>query len=438
MFAAQAVVTGVSLHAQSNRYRPPSSPAQSPTPPWTTVPPSSSVGSFAAPPPNAQDDTPGNAGTFSINSRSPTKGRSVGSPLSYGPPATDPFEFSKRDPEFSKTLQSKLSKSAASVVKFGNQAGGQILGTVVSTNGMVVTKYSVVKTMQFFVLPDQTRGTFRIIGFDEKKDLCLVRVNQRGLTPIQFRNDLDDLNDLNPVGPRGNFENRSPTPLSVTLKPPTIGTLAMSVGHQNQLAAFGMVTLGHHDFGIQQPQCPDCIDMGVTISPYPSLTRINGVVYPLRKGLKVLRVYPRSVGEQAGLLVGDLINTVNGVRASERQVFDREVKKIRSGDFVTLKVFRLGNAKSLTFKIPSAKKTPFDRWGGGPYSERRFGLGPVIVHDSVIAPEDCGGPLVDVDGNVIGINIARAMRVASFAINIEDVYLFVKRRSPETKLQFNE
>jgi hypothetical protein len=102
-----------------------------------------------------------------------------------------------------------------------------------------------------------------------------------------------------------------------------------------------------------------------------------------------------------------------------------------------MKVFRRGAPIDLAFKVPLVKKTKYDRWGGGPYSERRFGLGPVVVHDSVIDPQDCGGPLVDVEGNVIGINIARAMRVASFAIGIEDVYLFIKTRSPETKLTFD-
>ena len=31
-------------------------------------------------------------------------------------------------------------------------------------------------------------------------------------------------------------------------------------------------------------------------------------------------------------------------------------------------------------------------------------------------PEDCGGPLVDLEGRVLGINIARAGRVESYAL----------------------
>jgi serine protease Do len=34
----------------------------------------------------------------------------------------------------------------------------------------------------------------------------------------------------------------------------------------------------------------------------------------------------------------------------------------------------------------------------------------------VIRPSDCGGPLVDLDGKVLGINIARAGRVETWAL----------------------
>ena len=39
-----------------------------------------------------------------------------------------------------------------------------------------------------------------------------------------------------------------------------------------------------------------------------------------------------------------------------------------------------------------------------------------IQHDSVLNPGDCGGPLVDLEGKAIGLNIARAGRVESYAL----------------------
>jgi serine protease Do len=57
-----------------------------------------------------------------------------------------------------------------------------------------------------------------------------------------------------------------------------------------------------------------------------------------------------------------------------------------------------------------------DHWGGGPFSDRRWGFAKVIPNDLGISPTECGGPLVDLDGHCVGVNIARALRVASYAL----------------------
>jgi serine protease Do len=58
---------------------------------------------------------------------------------------------------------------------------------------------------------------------------------------------------------------------------------------------------------------------------------------------------------------------------------------------------------------------------GSELSQRRAGFPVVLQHDGVIRPTDCGGPLVDLDGRVVGINIARAGRVESYAVPSEAV-----------------
>jgi len=40
----------------------------------------------------------------------------------------------------------------------------------------------------------------------------------------------------------------------------------------------------------------------------------------------------------------------------------------------------------------------------------------VFQHDTPLFPEHCGGPMVDLDGQVVGLNIARRGRAASFAL----------------------
>ena len=154
--------------------------------------------------------------------------------------------------------------------------------------------------------------------------------------------------------------------------------------------------------------------------------------------MEIQRVYPRSVSEQNGLYVGDLLQAINGVDISTRYELDKFAKSLRVGQKLSVKVFRDGKPKTLSTRIQSfAPKMLHDRWGGGPFSERRFGFHQVISHDSVIEPEQCGGPLVDLEGNVLGINIARAMRVASFAIPLHEVESFVRIVAPEIQLVYD-
>src|SRR5439155_7764402 len=55
---------------------------------------------------------------------------------------------------------------------------------------------------------------------------------------------------------------------------------------------------------------------------------------------------------------------------------------------------------------------------GSQLSEKR-NFPTILQHDTVIKPTDCGGPLVDLDGRVVGINVARAGRVESYALPSE-------------------
>jgi serine protease Do len=74
------------------------------------------------------------------------------------------------------------------------------------------------------------------------------------------------------------------------------------------------------------------------------------------------------------------------------------------------------------FQSQDPPPSRYDRWGGGPFSERRFDIPAVLPHDIPVAPEDCGGPLFDRHGRLVGINIARALRVATYAVPIERVW----------------
>jgi serine protease Do len=57
----------------------------------------------------------------------------------------------------------------------------------------------------------------------------------------------------------------------------------------------------------------------------------------------------------------------------------------------------------------------------GDFSPRRSGFPRVLQHDILGNRAVQGGPLLDLDGRCIGMNIARANRAESFAIPMEDL-----------------
>ena len=91
---------------------------------------------------------------------------------------------------------------------------------------------------------------------------------------------------------------------------------------------------------------------------------------------------------------------------------DRLLLKIKRGDETVLLGALLKNAAEFD---PDDRKE-FQNTLGGRLSERRGGFSGVLQHDTVLKPEHCGGPICDLDGKVVGINICRAGRVESYAL----------------------
>jgi serine protease Do len=97
---------------------------------------------------------------------------------------------------------------------------------------------------------------------------------------------------------------------------------------------------------------------------------------------------------------------------------------LKGGEAVQVVVKRKDEMKTFKVTLGSAPKDRGDfqnAMGSQKYtlSERRTGFGEVLQTDMVIAAKDCGGPVVDLEGNVLGINIARAGRVETWVLPSE-------------------
>jgi serine protease Do len=126
--------------------------------------------------------------------------------------------------------------------------------------------------------------------------------------------------------------------------------------------------------------------------------------------------------ERAGLKAGDVIRKVNGETIKGRPHLQETIRSHQPGDRVTLVFERDGKLQTVEAMLSSMsdlvhdERADFQNSLGGALSERRTGFPLAIQHDSVLRPSECGGPIVDLDGKVVGLNIARAGRVESYAL----------------------
>jgi serine protease Do len=142
-------------------------------------------------------------------------------------------------------------------------------------------------------------------------------------------------------------------------------------------------------------------------------------------GPRIQQVLAESAAEKAGLMVNDLVLEVNGKATKDRRTLIDTVRGHQPGERVRLLIKR--GDDNLTINATLADRyspEPMDRNDfqnslGGELSTRRAGFASVLQHDTVLSPNQCGGPIVDSEGKAVGINIARAGRVASFALPSE-------------------
>lgn len=137
------------------------------------------------------------------------------------------------------------------------------------------------------------------------------------------------------------------------------------------------------------------------------------------KGAAVTRVLSGTGADEAGLRVGDSIYQVNGMDVRSLRGFRSAIGSARGGDSVSLAVDRAEKQFEVQARLMDLSDELLDDTEmevNGAISARSTGFERVFLHDTVLEPHHCGGPVVNLDGRVVGINIARAGRVTSYAI----------------------
>ena len=146
---------------------------------------------------------------------------------------------------------------------------------------------------------------------------------------------------------------------------------------------------------------------------------------------KVASVSKDKGAQKAGIKVGDIIISADGVKLTEREDLIEVLKKKQPGDKVAIELTRDKKKLRLDVELSAREDvmTRNDQMSGGEnqLSARRSEFPRVIDHDTPLTKVSVGGPLLNLDGICIGMNIARASRVATFAIPARELSELIKR-----------
>jgi serine protease Do len=138
-----------------------------------------------------------------------------------------------------------------------------------------------------------------------------------------------------------------------------------------------------------------------------------------QEGVLVNLVEPAGSAAKSGMKKGDIIYEIVGKPVKNRDNLLEIMEGYKPGDTITVRVRR--GEEELALRVKLGQRSDFSRGDfqnsmGGQLSGRRTGFPAILQHDTVVRPTDCGGPLVDIEGRVLGINIARAGRVETWAL----------------------
>ena len=167
------------------------------------------------------------------------------------------------------------------------------------------------------------------------------------------------------------------------------------------------------------------IRVGITSGKSREIGREGGVMGVMlgnedNTGVLITDVVPQAAADKSGVRVGDIIQKVDGRAVRKRDHIVNIVGKKDPGDVVLLQVLRKKAEMQLRVTLGHRSVT-FDMFNrnmqmSGPVSKRKDNFPLILQHDLPLPREAMGGPVFNLEGNCIGINIARVDRVTVFTL----------------------
>jgi serine protease Do len=270
-----------------------------------------------------------------------------------------------------------------------------LLGTIVDPDGWILTKASDLAGRITCRLADGREFEATRHGTSRPHDLAMLKIDARGLPTIRWS----------------------------LRKPPPVGTLVVAPGCRTRWtllvgdkSVFPVAT----KVAAGEGSAPS----GVVSHPRRKIPAMKGFPFFDVKegegGLQVTKVPRESVETTSPMQVGDLLIRIAGkpvpdIKAFEKALGENDV----AGDRVTITLRRDG--RELELSVINGPSRDASVGSLHLLSHRRTGFPDVFSTDLDLSPQMCGGPLLDLEGRVAGLNIARVSEIESYAIPAEVV-----------------
>lgn len=283
-------------------------------------------------------------------------------------------EITKRAPTLLTTLTPVVDMAHHSVGVVFCDGKEVALATVVRQDGYLVTKGTELSNPEAITVKLSSGVTLpaRLIGTSFPNDLALLKVEAANLTPVVWSN-----------------------PSSIR-----VGQIVVAPGEGKTPLGMGVISVN------RRPMSQGFL--GVTFSTESDEP-------------KILTVQPNMPAARGGIRAGDVIVRINDQPfTTTSEVRDFLVKQT-AGTEAIITVRRDDEVLALKVILAARPNIQSDRSQrqntmGGQLSIRANDFPAVIQHDTVLQPGQQGGPIVNLDGEAIGVNIARAGRVETYCI----------------------
>ncbi len=304
----------------------------------------------------------------------------IGFALLAAPAQAQNGDVFRDSPKVKAAFRKVVDQARQCVVEIVCQAEGDdkpvtvALGTIVGPDGWVVTKASELRGRITCKLREKGQHVARLVGVSDQYDIALLKIDADELPTAAWDDDTKYLP----------------------------GQWVATCGMTEDPLAVGVVSVVRREI----PSSPGVL--GIRLED-PATAKVKA------DGPRIENVEDRSAAKKAGLKVGDIVTHINGKQVSTNEQLVRTIRAMQSGATVKL-VVRRGEEHLKIEATLQPRPAAFQDQLGQSLSKRAAGFPAALQHDTVLKPSQCGGPLVGLDGKVLGLNIARAGRVVSYAI----------------------